>query len=219
MARPVDPALHDARRSEILDAAARLVGERGYTRVSLQDVLDAVGMSKGSFYHYFRSKQDIAEALIERAVAPVEEGLRALVADRALTGSEKLQRHFRGVDAWKREGGRQAVALAVAAGGDEDLLLHHRLYVAGQERFAPLFAQIVAQGVREGDFAVEDPEEAARIVLCLRHDLGRAVVSRLDDPAYVARAALATAAAIERVLGAAPDAIVGPTRAALGQRG
>ena len=49
----------DDTRTNLLHAALRLFGERGYHSTSLQDVIDAAGCSKGAFYHYFDSKEDL----------------------------------------------------------------------------------------------------------------------------------------------------------------
>lgn len=53
----------DKRREEILKAASALISQKGYRRTTLQDILDAVGCSKGSFYHHFDSKLQVLEAI------------------------------------------------------------------------------------------------------------------------------------------------------------
>ena len=56
----------DLRRAQILDAAEKLFFEKGYDRTSVQDILDALGMSKGGFYHYFDAKDAVLRAVSER---------------------------------------------------------------------------------------------------------------------------------------------------------
>jgi len=63
MARVIKEQEHAERRNEILDVAQKLVYTRGYEQMSIQDILDALGISKGAFYHYFDSKQALLEAL------------------------------------------------------------------------------------------------------------------------------------------------------------
>ena len=62
MARTLNPTLHTVRRDAFLDVAQRLVETKGYEAMSIQDVLDALEVSKGAFYHYFDSKQALLEA-------------------------------------------------------------------------------------------------------------------------------------------------------------
>lgn len=218
MARVVNEQLHDAKRSEILDAAERLVTTKGYEAMSIQDLLDALRMSKGAFYHYFESKPELLLALVERRTAVVEEKLRAIAEDPALSGRDKLLRHFASVDDWKLAEGRVVTRIVRAWFSDENAIVRQKLYAAGVARFAPLLERILRQGVAEKDFDTPDPAEAARMILCLRFDLGRAVgealLANAQDDA-IDRMAIATADAIERLLGAAPGSIARPSRAAL----
>jgi TetR/AcrR family transcriptional repressor of nem operon len=57
-----------ATRDQILDAAARLIHLRGYHATSLDDVLKHSGVGKGNFYYYFKSKEDLGHAIIDRVV-------------------------------------------------------------------------------------------------------------------------------------------------------
>jgi len=57
-----------ATRDQILDAASRLMHVRGYHGTSLDDVLKETGVGKGNFYYYFKSKEDLGYAIIDRVV-------------------------------------------------------------------------------------------------------------------------------------------------------
>ena len=56
MARILKEEEHTAKRNEILDAALQLVYSKGYEKMTIQDILDQLQISKGAFYHYFDSK-------------------------------------------------------------------------------------------------------------------------------------------------------------------
>jgi len=56
----------EATREKILDAAQDLILDRGFSGVSVDTLLDRVGVTKGAFFHHFRSKNDMALALIRR---------------------------------------------------------------------------------------------------------------------------------------------------------
>jgi AcrR family transcriptional regulator len=73
MARTLDEEAHAIKRNEILDAAFQLIAEKGYESMSIQDLLGALGVSKGNLYHYFSSKRAILEALLERILGELEE--------------------------------------------------------------------------------------------------------------------------------------------------
>jgi TetR/AcrR family transcriptional regulator, transcriptional repressor for nem operon len=57
-----------ATRDQILDAASRLIHLRGYHCTSLDDVLKETGIGKGNFYYYFKSKEDLGYAIIDRVI-------------------------------------------------------------------------------------------------------------------------------------------------------
>lgn len=57
-----------ATRDQILDSAGRLIHLRGYHCTSLDDVLRESGVGKGNFYYYFKSKEELGYAIIDRAV-------------------------------------------------------------------------------------------------------------------------------------------------------
>ena len=58
-----------ATRARILDAAQALVLEQGFGGTSVDAVIESAGTTKGGFFHHFRSKQELARALVERYAA------------------------------------------------------------------------------------------------------------------------------------------------------
>ena len=71
-----------ATRDQILNAAARLMHVQGYQSTSLDDVLRESGVGKGNFYYYFKSKEDLGYAIIDRTTrAFVERSLGPAFAD------------------------------------------------------------------------------------------------------------------------------------------
>ncbi len=65
MARPKS-ALHELKRDEILDVAARCFAERGYATASMTEIASACGASKALLYHYYRAKEAILFDLLDR---------------------------------------------------------------------------------------------------------------------------------------------------------
>ncbi len=80
MARTVKKEDHSGKKNEILDAAQKLIYTVGYQQMTIQGILDEVNISKGAFYHYFDSKQNLLEILIDRMMDDGER-LLALIVD------------------------------------------------------------------------------------------------------------------------------------------
>ncbi|QDY76028.1 TetR/AcrR family transcriptional regulator [Streptomyces qinzhouensis] len=90
---------------KLLSAATRLFAEHGYGKTSVQEIVEAAGVTKGALYHYFGSKEDLLQEVYGRmlrlqqerldafagADAPVDVRLRAAAADVVVTTIENLQ--------------------------------------------------------------------------------------------------------------------------------
>lgn len=60
---------------------AMMMTRMGYDRLCIQDILNATGVSKGAFYHYFDSKQNLSEALVDRTSQAIAENFAAISDD------------------------------------------------------------------------------------------------------------------------------------------
>ncbi|RZD16289.1 MAG: TetR/AcrR family transcriptional regulator [Candidatus Acididesulfobacter guangdongensis] len=70
MLNTLDVKLKDRKRIEIIDAAYALMLEKGYEDMGLQDIINNISATKGCIYYYFKSKKDIAAAVIEEIIKP-----------------------------------------------------------------------------------------------------------------------------------------------------
>jgi AcrR family transcriptional regulator len=212
MARIVkDP---DVRRSEILDVAQRFFYQNGYEQTSIQDIITEIGIAKGTFYHYFRSKQDLLDELIDRMVEQTLQSLEPVVADEQLSGLEKLERFFGDIANWKGANKAFFLDLLRIWYKDENAILRHKVQSGSAERTIPLLAEIIEQGRAEGSFATDDPVDVASIVLQVGQSLSDTLAKILlckanddDTPVVIARKVIIHERAIERVLGAPPESL------------
>lgn len=88
MARIVKEA--DERKNEILDAAERLFTVKGYGKTTILDILEQVGIAKGTFYYYFKSKEEVMDAIIERFIEQDVQKARQIALDKGLTPVQKF---------------------------------------------------------------------------------------------------------------------------------
>lgn len=164
---------HTAKRNEILDTALRLVYSKGYDKMTIQDILDQLQMSKGAFYHYFESKADVLEALVERMVVEqVESHIFTIVQDPNLTALEKLQRYFDTAVQWKTSQKEFIMELTRVWYSDENALARQKMLNMMVQHVTPLFVQIINQGVQEGVFSTPYPEYASQVNINLVQGLG-----------------------------------------------
>lgn len=83
--------------NEVLEHATRLFAERGFNGTSLQDVATSMGLKRPALYYYFKSKEELLDRLIDRAVTEPASSLRAIAAQVDLDPAERLQAIARGI--------------------------------------------------------------------------------------------------------------------------
>jgi TetR/AcrR family transcriptional regulator, transcriptional repressor for nem operon len=80
-------------KTALLEAGTSIMLEKGYNNTGIQEVLDSIGVPKGSFYYYFDSKEDFALKIIEHHDLSYSEFLRAFLEDKSLTPIERLRKY------------------------------------------------------------------------------------------------------------------------------
>ena len=213
MARVVKVA--EVRREELLALALRLFMTVGFERTSVEQITREAGVAKGTFYHYFASKQDLLAQLVDsyadQLFTHVEQALAAIEGDAVA----RLKAFSRLSTSFKLEHRDESVAFGRMLYADENLMLRHKLYSAWFERTRPLFGAILEQGIAEGSFSVADSGATAGVVLSIWYDWGDRLAERVYLPGFDAAASGAVAAdlragqrAQERILGLAPGTLV-----------
>ena len=167
MTRTLNPTLHTVRRDAFLDAAQRLVETKGYEAMSVQDVLDALDVSKGAFYHYFVSKQAVLEAVVERFADGGMAAVKPIVDDPALPALKKLERVFAGIAGWKAERKELVLGIIEVWNSDSNAIVREKVRRMTVRLMVPLLAAVVRQGVDEGVFRVASPDETAAVLVSL----------------------------------------------------
>ncbi len=214
MTRSVKPEEYAEKRNAILDVAARYITSKGYEQMTTQDLLEALQISRGAFYHYFESKQALLMALVERIGEQAEHLVLPIASSSVLPAQDKLLCVFAVLDQHKQENLDLLFAFMRIWYADENALFRHKLYQTRLKRLAPWLSQIIQQGVAEGVFTTAYPAQAARTILSLLEDLGYAIVELLlveegkpiDFP-RMDQLGEATMDALERVLGMQPGGL------------
>jgi AcrR family transcriptional regulator len=211
VARQVKPDEYAARRREILDAALRLMHDKGYERMTIQAVLTDLQMSKGALYHYFDSKQALLEGIVDSMGESGSTAVGAVVDDPDLCAVEKLHAYFATSTAWKTEHATEVITAMRLWRHENNALLRQKMSQETMRTNTPALEAIIMQGCREGVFDTEHPQEAATIIAGMGLHLADAIIDAIDedgtgplDPSGSrARSVIAAYTdAFERILGA-----------------
>jgi AcrR family transcriptional regulator len=215
LARQVKPDEYAARRGEILDAAVELLCDKGYERMTIDDVLVKTGMSKGALYHYFRSKYALLEGVVEAMGDGAKRELRAVVEDPKLDALDKLHAYFRTEHAWKSQN-VTTVSTIMRLPREDNALLRQKLSQESMRTTAPLLEAIIRQGCDEGVFDTGHPHEASLIITGMGLHLADAFIDAIAADGnvgadisgpHIQGALAAYLEAFERILGAPPGSL------------
>jgi AcrR family transcriptional regulator len=204
----------DERRSELIACAQKLFYSKGYESTSVSDIIAEVGIAKGTFYHYFDSKQAILQAMVDELMVHGLAILQEIIADETLSAIPKWTQAFQVLGNWKATRKEELIQIMRLTMMDENVLLQHKLKEQAVEVMASEFAKIIAQGVEEGVFVTQFVQESAEIIIAITLSMSEAMgdlllnADKYDNPAVLAqRRVSAVETAIERVLKAPPGSL------------
>lgn len=209
MSRTVKDA--DVRRLELLETSLSLFGERGYERVSVQDITEAVGIAKGTFYHYFDSKEEllaeIAQWQADQLVASTFSG----PAGDSAEPLDELRALMSSLVRWQMDTRRELlVAYLRTMYREENLALRVRFTADYLRLVRPRIAELLAIGAARGDFSVTNPDATSDVIVSMWRGMNDHIAEVLlaEDRLVGLSDAMthlqAMEEALERVLGLAP---------------
>ena len=182
----------DTRRG-ILDTAHGIVGAKGFSGVGLNEILVAAGVPKGSFYHYFGSKEAFGEALLADYFEAYLADIDATLAEPGLSHAERLMNYWRKWQATQGSIDYQRKCLAVKLAAEvSDLSEPMRLALKrGTAGIIDRVTGAIQAGVAEGSLKVEaEPRATAETLYHLW--LGASLMAKIERTDAPFEAAMTT---------------------------
>lgn len=151
----------EERKNEILDAADELFGQKGFDSTSTNDILDKVGIARGTLYYHFKSKEDIMDALIERYNDRLLSAAQEVATDKSVPVVERII--------------RVVMALSLSGGSSEEImehihkpqnaLMHQKIQKVIINGVTPILTGIIREGIEQGLFNTPYPYECMEMVV------------------------------------------------------
>lgn len=160
---------HTDTRQHILCTGKQIIAAKGFSSVGLAELLQASEVPKGSFYHYFKSKERFGQALLEDYFTDYLAGLDTLMQTPGLSGRDRLLRYFEQWRTTQADDCDEQKCLVVKLSAEvSDLSEAMRLTLRdGTERVIARLAQCVADAVEDGSLAAVEPLSTARTLYSL----------------------------------------------------
>jgi AcrR family transcriptional regulator len=205
---------YDERYTEFLNTAQALFFSKGYAATSVAEIIKTVGVAKGTFYHYFASKSDILEAIVDRITQQLFSTLQPILDDPVLNAVQKLERFVGTTSQWKAARKPEMLETARALYQDDNVLLREKMQRYAVKATVPLLARIIAQGSAEGVFDVQYHTEAAEIVVAIMRVMTENATMFIlsenrdaDDLDHLKRQVVLCNQSVARVLGMTPGTL------------
>ncbi len=145
------------RRLEFINAAEALFTEKGFENTSIDDIVQRVGVAKGLFYYYFKSREELLANIVDR----IQDDLEKVVFDAAnkegLTAMQRLQEMSNSFDLIRARSDK----LMTYFHKERNQALHLQLEIRTMKFLIPAVEGIIKQGVAEGIFNTPYPRETA----------------------------------------------------------
>jgi AcrR family transcriptional regulator len=149
-------------KQEILNAAARIFGQKGYHATSMQDIAEAVNLKKASLYHHINGKQDILQEVLEQALDLVISRVNAAV-DQDIPSPEKLRLAIRNYMQTLSDHQELAAVLLLEYRSLLPELNHN--HIPHRDHFEGLWRDLIQAVADTGGISYIDPAMAARALL------------------------------------------------------
>ncbi|MGP3963571.1 TetR/AcrR family transcriptional regulator [Nonomuraea sp. 3N208] len=164
---PVTTRSTDTRRS-ILDAAQRIMAHKGYSAVGLSEVLAEAGVPKGSFYHFFSSKDAFGEAMLKSYFADYIADMDRILTRSGESAAERLMAYWQQWRQTQSVDECQGKCLAVKLGAEvADLSESMRLALKeGTDAVVDRIERTIAAGLEDGSLSIDGdhPRAVAQVL-------------------------------------------------------
>ena len=154
------------RKNQILEAAFKVFVQKGYSKATMDDIVDSSGLSKGALYHYYKSKKDLFLSLIEHWEVytfknfynkeskdkKASDILRSFGQNVLKTLDEKKYAYIAEIEFWS------------LSNYDADIKSRSQLLY---DKLLNLFEKVVKKGIKQGEFKELDIRNTAMIILAV----------------------------------------------------
>jgi AcrR family transcriptional regulator len=149
-------------RTKIMEAAIKLFSTRGYNKASVDDICKEAGISKGAFYHHFKSKQALFLSLLDGWLEFVDNAIEATKDKTVPETFMQMTQAFPYIFETAGENLPMFLEFWLQASRDKKIW---EASIAPYRRYHKYFTSLIKKGVEEGSFVEVDPELASRMIV------------------------------------------------------
>lgn len=151
----------EERREEILDAAEKLFAAKGFDNTSTGDILDAVGIARGTLYYHFKSKEDILDGVIGRITNRLMQDAGEIVRKKELPVLERLTKAILSLNVESKIG----YEIMEQVHRPQNALMHQKMQATLLAGINPILTELVEEGIGQGICHTRYPESVVEMTI------------------------------------------------------
>lgn len=153
----------EERRNEILDVAERLFSQKGFEGTSTNEILEEIGIARGTLYYHFKSKEDIMNALIERYNKRILSAAKEVAHNQQLTVFERIIQVVLSLKISQyNENSDEFIAHIHKP---QNVLMHQKIQRVIIQSITPILADLIREGITQGLFQTAFPYECVELFM------------------------------------------------------
>ncbi len=150
----------EERKEEIINVAQELFVLKGYENTSTNDILEKVGIARGTLYYHFKSKEEILDAIISRIIKSTVENIK-----NAVFGKETAQQKIIAFICAMKVDSDIGKEITDYSHKPQNALMHQKIQTSFLSAIIPTAVDLINEGIKQGDFSTDYPEEAMEMIL------------------------------------------------------
>lgn len=151
----------EERREEILDAAEKLFAAKGFDNTSTGDILDAVGIARGTLYYHFKSKEEILDGVIQRITDRLTRAAGEIVRKKELPVLERLTKAVLSLNVESELG----YEIMEQVHRPQNALMHQKMQTTLLAGINPILTELVEEGIQQGICRTRYPESVVEMAI------------------------------------------------------
>lgn len=151
----------EERKQEILDAAEMLFGTKGFDNASTGDILNAVGIARGTLYYHFKSKEEILDGVIRRMTDRMMEDAKGIVQNKKMPVLERLTKAIMALNVESKIGDE----VMEQVHRPQNALMHQKMQETLLAGINPIITELVEEGIEQGICHTKYPESVVEMAM------------------------------------------------------
>ncbi len=194
----------EERRQELIQIAEQQFIQHGYEKTAVSDIVKKAKVAQGTFYYYFKTKEEILDSIIDRYIKQTVKGYEKIANEQGPNAIEKLVKIFKFSSSFRQN----KTSLLQYLHEDKNAHLHLKFERKMPNKTTGPLAKIITQGVKEQYFNTQYPEESAKAFIGVSAMVLQGLYDMKPGSEEYVRKLNATIDFLERILGAQSGLII-----------